>query len=44
MNDAAYIAAAWIGTFAAVGLYALTLIRRGRRLSKVVPPDERRWL
>jgi len=44
MSDTGYIAAAWIGTFAAVGVYALALVRRGRRLSKVVPPDERRWL
>lgn len=44
MSDTAYIATAWIGTFTAVGLYALALLRRGRRLSKVVPEDERRWL
>lgn len=44
MSDTAYIAAAWIGTFSAVGLYALALVRRGRRLSKAVPADERRWL
>jgi len=44
VNDSAYIAAAWIGTFVAVGVYALALLRRGRRLSKVVPPGERRWL
>jgi hypothetical protein len=44
MSDAAYIATAWIATFAAVGAYALWVIRRGRKLSKVVPPDERRWL
>jgi hypothetical protein len=44
MSDTAYIAAAWAGTFAAVGLYAWSVIRRGRKLSKVVPEDERRWL
>jgi hypothetical protein len=44
MSDAAYIATAWIATFAAVGLYSLWVVRRGRKLSKVVPPDERRWL
>ena len=44
MNDTTYIVAAWAGTFAAVGLYALSLIRRGRRLSRIVPEDQRRWL
>ncbi|MBS1836278.1 MAG: hypothetical protein JST64_01140 [Actinobacteria bacterium] len=44
MKDSAYIAAAWIGSFGAVGLYAAALIARGRRLSKVVPQDRRRWM
>ncbi len=44
MSDSAYIAVAWIATFGAVGLYALALVRRGRRLSKVVPAPERRWM
>ncbi len=44
MSDTAYILAAWGGTFVAVGLYALSVVRRGRKLSKVVPEDERRWL
>jgi hypothetical protein len=44
MSDTAYIVAAWAGTFAAVGLYAFSVIRRGRRLSRIVPQDKRRWL
>jgi hypothetical protein len=44
MSDTAYIVTAWAGTFAAVGLYAWSVIRRGKRLSKVVPEDQRRWL
>jgi hypothetical protein len=44
MSDTAYIVAAWGGTFAAVGLYAFSVIRRGRRLSRIVPQDKRRWL
>ena len=44
MSTNAYIATAWISTFAAVGLYSLWVVRRGRKLSKVVPPDERRWM
>ncbi|MHB1137530.1 MAG: heme exporter protein CcmD [Microthrixaceae bacterium] len=43
-NDAPYIIGAWAVTFAAVGGYALAVIRRGRRLSKVVPADRRRWM
>lgn len=44
MSDAAYIATAWIVTFGSVGLYALAVLRRGRRLSKAVPEDRRRWM
>jgi O-antigen/teichoic acid export membrane protein len=44
VSDTFYIAAAWIATFVAVGLYSLWVVRRGRKLSEVVPPDERRWL
>jgi hypothetical protein len=39
-----YIIAAWGITFGAVGVYAAAVIRRGRRLSKVVPPEQRRWM
>jgi hypothetical protein len=39
-----YIIAAWAVTFGAVGVYAVAVIRRGRRLSKVVPPEQRRWM
>ncbi|HMR94903.1 MAG TPA: hypothetical protein P5193_05835 [Microthrixaceae bacterium] len=44
MSDTAYIATAWIATFGSLGLYSLWLLRRGRKLSRSVPPDERRWL
>lgn len=44
MSTDAYIATAWISTFAATGLYALWVIRRGRKLSRVVPPEDRRWM
>ena len=43
MTHAGYVAAGWIATFGALGAYALSTIRRGRRLSDVVPPEERRW-
>lgn len=39
-----YIVAAWAITFGSIGVYAAAVIRRGRRLSKLVPSDRRRWM
>lgn len=39
-----YIVAAWAVTFGGVAAYAAAVIRRGRRLSKIVPPERRRWM
>lgn len=44
MSTTGYIATAWIATFVAVGAYAAAVVRKGRRLSRQVPPEERRWL
>jgi hypothetical protein len=43
MTHAGYVAAGWIATLGVLGGYGLAVIRRGRRLSEVVPPEERRW-
>ena len=43
MTHAGYIAAGWLATAALIGGYALTVVRRGRKLSRQVPPEERRW-
>jgi hypothetical protein len=43
MTDGGYVAAAWGGALALVGGYALVMVRRGRKLSRRVPPGERRW-
>ncbi|HEY1117234.1 MAG TPA: hypothetical protein VGE43_05990 [Acidimicrobiales bacterium] len=43
MTHAGYVAAGWIATAALLGGYAAATIRKGRRLSQVVPPEERRW-
>jgi hypothetical protein len=43
MTHAGYVAAGWIGPFALIGGYAPTVLRRGRALSRQVPPEERRW-
>ena len=43
MTHAGYVAAGWIATVGVLGGYGWSVIRRGRRLSAVVPPEERRW-
>ncbi len=43
MTHAGYIAVGWGGTAALIGAYAIWVLRRGRSLSRQVPPEERRW-
>ena len=43
MTHAGYVAAGWIATIGLLGGYAAAVIRKGRRLSRIVPPEERRW-
>jgi hypothetical protein len=43
MDDIGFISASYVVTLSAVGLYALFVIRRARRLSQDVPPEERPW-
>ena len=38
-----YVIAAWLIVLGGIALYALTVIARGRRLSRQVPPEDRRW-
>ncbi len=42
-TDVGTILFGWGVTVCTVGGYATILIRRGRRLSRVVPPEDRRW-
>ncbi len=44
MSTTGYIVLSWVVTFGAVGGYAAVVIRRGRRLSRDVPADRRRWM
>lgn len=44
MNQWAYVAAGWLVTVVAVVAYAAAVVRRGRALSRRLPPEERRWL
>ena len=43
-NEWVYVGLAWGISAAAVGGYAVSLIRRGRRLSQRVPEESRRWM
>lgn len=44
MSTTGYIILSWVVTFVAVAAYAGVVIRRGRKLSQVVPADRRRWM
>jgi hypothetical protein len=43
MTHLGYLIAGWGISLAVLGVYALHVVRRGRRLSALVP-DHRRWL
>jgi len=38
-----YVIASWIFVFGAIGVFAIVTVARGRRLSRRVPPERRRW-
>ena len=42
-GDMTYIVAGWVISLGTLGAYVVTLALRGRRLSKQVPPERRRW-
>lgn len=44
MTHLGYLIAGWSIALGAIGLYAAQLVRRGRRLSRLVPPARRRWM
>lgn len=44
MTHAGYVFAGWGLGLAVIGLYAWSVIRRGRALSRHVPPRRRRWM
>lgn len=43
MTHAGYVIGGWVAAFGAIGSYAVVTVIRGRRLSRKVPPRERRW-
>ena len=38
-----YVAAAWVVVFGSLAVYSVVTVVRGRRLSRRVPPERRRW-
>lgn len=42
-TDIGTILAGWGLTVGGIGVYAFVLVRRGRALSRVVRPEDRRW-
>jgi len=38
------IIASWVITLGAIAFYAVSVLRRGRKLSEQVPPEARRWM
>ena len=38
-----YAIAAWVIVFGSLASFAVLSVRRGRRLSRQVPPERRRW-
>ncbi|HEY3142584.1 MAG TPA: hypothetical protein VGJ86_15705 [Acidimicrobiales bacterium] len=43
MDYPGYVATGWLGAIGLVGVYAFATLRRGRKLSRRVPPGDRRW-
>ena len=44
MTDAGYIAVSYVLVLGSTAAYAVWVIAKGRRLSRQVPPEDRRWL
>ena len=44
MSTTGYIITSWVATFGVLIAYAVGILRRGRKLSRQVPPERRRWM
>jgi len=44
MTHLGYLLVGWGVSLGAVGMYSLSLIRRGRSLARRVPAERRRWM
>ena len=43
-NQWPFIIGSWLVTVLVLGGYAVVTLRRGKRLSRQVPPESRRWM
>ncbi|MCB0995954.1 MAG: hypothetical protein KDB21_12730 [Acidimicrobiales bacterium] len=44
MDHLGYLLAGWGISLAVIGVYAQRVLARGRKLSRLVPEDRRRWI
>jgi hypothetical protein len=44
MSWSGYVAAGYLVVFGGLIAYATSVIARGRKLSRELPPEERRWM
>ena len=44
MDDAAFVLGGWAIILGSMALYSWRLIRRGKALTREVPPEHRRWM
>ncbi len=44
MSHLGYLLAGWSISIGTLGVYAIFLLRRGKRLTEKVPPVRRRWI
>lgn len=44
MDDAAFVLSGWAIILGSMALYSWRLIRRGKSLTREVPPEHRRWM
>lgn len=44
MTDVGFVIGGYVATIGGLAAYAAWVVRRGKVLSRRVPPEERRWL
>jgi hypothetical protein len=44
MEDAGFIIGSYVITFGGIAVYAITMLRRARRLAAQVPDEEKPWI
>jgi hypothetical protein len=43
VKDAGFIFASYVVTFGSIAVFSAAVVRRARRLSRHIPPEERPW-